>query len=130
MRRSLGEGNATHSSILAREVSRTEETGGLYSPWGHKESDTTEGRTLPLHSASWNKDYTFGEAYAIFLHLLAFMPYIIRELQCWKPRSAPEDPPKMCATLRQTLRAIALHQPETGPFHSTGLPDQAWASYQ
>ena len=33
---------ATHSSILAWEIPRTEEPGGLYSPWGCKESDTTE----------------------------------------------------------------------------------------
>ena len=33
---------ATHSSILACGISWTEEPGGLYSPWGHKESDTTE----------------------------------------------------------------------------------------
>ena len=32
---------ATHSSILAWEISWTEEPCG-YSPWGHKESDTTE----------------------------------------------------------------------------------------
>ena len=29
---------ATHSSILAWKISRPEEPGGLYSPWGHKES--------------------------------------------------------------------------------------------
>ena len=32
---------ATHSSILAWRIPRTEEP-GRYSPWGHKESDTTE----------------------------------------------------------------------------------------
>ena len=32
---------ATHSSILAWRIPRTEEPGG-YSPWGRKESDTTE----------------------------------------------------------------------------------------
>ena len=36
------EGMATHSNILAWRIPRTEETGGLPSPWGHKESDTTE----------------------------------------------------------------------------------------
>ena len=36
----LEEEMETHSSILAWETPRTEETG--YSPWGHKESDTTE----------------------------------------------------------------------------------------
>ena len=28
-----------HSSILAWKIQRTEEPGGLHSPWGHKESD-------------------------------------------------------------------------------------------
>ena len=33
---------ATHSSTLAWKIPWTEERGRLYSPWGHKESDTTE----------------------------------------------------------------------------------------
>ena len=37
---------ATHSSILAWEIPLTEEPGGLYSPWGRKESDMTERLTL------------------------------------------------------------------------------------
>ena len=32
---------ATHSSILAWKIPWTEEPGRLYSPWGHKEFDTT-----------------------------------------------------------------------------------------
>ena len=32
---------ATHSSIHAQKIPWTEEP-GVYSPWGHKESDTTE----------------------------------------------------------------------------------------
>ena len=39
---------ATHSSILACRIPWTEEPDGLYSPWGHKELDTTEGLTLSL----------------------------------------------------------------------------------
>ena len=39
---------ATHSSVLAWKTLRMEETGRLYSPWGHKESDTTEWLTLTL----------------------------------------------------------------------------------
>ena len=38
----LEKGMATHSSILAKRIPWTEETGGLYSPWGRKESDMTE----------------------------------------------------------------------------------------
>ena len=41
-------GTATHSSILAWRIPWTEEPGGLYSPRGCKESDTTERLTLPL----------------------------------------------------------------------------------
>ena len=37
----LEEGMAIHSSILAWEIPWTEEPGGL-SPWGHRESDTTD----------------------------------------------------------------------------------------
>ena len=33
---------ATHSSILAWKILWTEEPGRMYSPWGRKESDTTE----------------------------------------------------------------------------------------
>ena len=33
---------AIHSSILAWKISRTEEPGGLYNSWGHKELDMTE----------------------------------------------------------------------------------------
>ena len=41
---------ATHSSILAWRLPWTEELGRLYSPWGHKESDSTE--QLSLHFTS------------------------------------------------------------------------------
>ena len=39
--KSLEEGMATHSCILAWRIPQTEEPGG-YSPWGRKESDKTE----------------------------------------------------------------------------------------
>ena len=38
----LEEGIASHASILAWRIPWTEEPGGLYSPWDHKESDTSE----------------------------------------------------------------------------------------
>ena len=44
---SLEKEMATHSGILAWKTPWTEEPGGLhYSPWGCKESDTTEQLTL------------------------------------------------------------------------------------
>ena len=33
---------ATHSSVVFWKIPWTEEPGGLHSPWGHKELDTTE----------------------------------------------------------------------------------------
>ena len=33
---------ATHSSILAWKIAWMKEPGGLHSPWGHKELDSTE----------------------------------------------------------------------------------------
>ena len=36
---------APHSSSLSWRIPWTEEPGGLYSPWGHKESDMTERLT-------------------------------------------------------------------------------------
>ena len=45
---SLEKGMATHSSILAWRIPQTEEPGRLYSPWGCKESDTTEQLILSL----------------------------------------------------------------------------------
>ena len=38
---------AAHSSVLAWRIPWTEDLAG-YSPWGHKESDTTEQLTLSL----------------------------------------------------------------------------------
>ena len=44
----LEKGLATHSSILAWRIPWTEETGGLYSPWGLEQSHTTEQLTAQL----------------------------------------------------------------------------------
>ena len=38
----LEKGMETHSSILAWKILWTEKPGAGYSPWGRKESDTTE----------------------------------------------------------------------------------------
>ena len=38
----LEQGMATHSSIVTWGIPWTEEPGRLYSPWGRKDSDTTE----------------------------------------------------------------------------------------
>ena len=44
----LKEETATHSSILAWRIPWTEEPDVLQSPWGHKESDTTERLSCSL----------------------------------------------------------------------------------
>ena len=48
----LEEGMATHSIILAWEISRTEEPGGLQS-MGLKESDTTEQQHAQSYFENW-----------------------------------------------------------------------------
>ena len=56
----LEKGMVTHSSILAWRTPWTEEPGGLYSPWGGKESDTTEQLSLThslTHSCSWTGEF-------------------------------------------------------------------------
>ena len=50
---------ATQSSILAWRIPWTEEPGGLYSPWGYKESDTTEQLTLSHPYLITGKTITF-----------------------------------------------------------------------
>ena len=45
----LEEAMATHSSILTWKIQWTEEPGGC-SPWGHKESDKTEGLRVHTHT--------------------------------------------------------------------------------
>ena len=41
---------ATHPSVLPWRIPKTEETGGHRSPWGGKESDTTERLTHTVKS--------------------------------------------------------------------------------
>ena len=48
--RSLGEGNGNPLQYSWRKIPWTEEPGRLYSPWGLKESDTTE--LLHFHFSS------------------------------------------------------------------------------
>ena len=47
----LEEGMATHSSSLENPHGQRNRSMEGYSPWGHKESDTTE--RLSTHSAVW-----------------------------------------------------------------------------
>ena len=54
----LKKGMATHSSVLSWRIPWTEEPGGLYSPWGHKESDMTE--RLIQWESDGGKDYRRG----------------------------------------------------------------------
>ena len=58
----LVKGMTTHSSFAGR-IPGTEEPGGLYSPWGHKESDPTEQL---IHNAQLSKLYNIWYTNAIF----------------------------------------------------------------
>ena len=50
----LEKGMATHSSIHAWRIPRTEEPGELHSPWGHKESDMGDFYSLTQTLSSSN----------------------------------------------------------------------------
>ena len=69
---------ATHSSILARKISRTEESGGPQST-GHKESDTTEGTERPV------------TAHGVHVPRPALEP-MSPALNHWTTRAVPENP--------------------------------------
>ena len=92
----LEEGMATHSSILDWTMPRTEDSGS-YSPWGHKESDTTERLTLSLshfqesvegHEHHFGSFASFGQtsngSNVNILHS-SFTPYFIRfSIRFWR----------------------------------------------
>ena len=49
---------AAHFSILAWRIPKTEEPGGLYSPWDRKESDMTE--RLSTHASTLGRAFCFS----------------------------------------------------------------------
>ena len=55
----LEEDMAAHCSILAWKIPWTEEPGRLYSPWSHKESDTTEHACMCV-SYSFSDSFPYG----------------------------------------------------------------------
>ena len=63
----LQKGMETHSGILAWRIHGQRSLVG-YSPWGHKESDTTERLTLSL----FNKRYVITS----FMTLLCFLNFL------------------------------------------------------
>ena len=48
----MEKGAATHSTISVQRIPQTDEPGELSSPWGHKESDTTEQLTHFFYNPS------------------------------------------------------------------------------
>ena len=69
----LEKGMATHSSILAWRISWTEEPGG-YSPWGLKESDTTQRLTL-FSLSLWQWQWGWGCLTSAFFFFLILCPH-------------------------------------------------------
>ena len=74
----LEEDMATHSSILAWRIPWTKEPGEShgqkslvgYSPWGRKDSDTTEQLTLSFHFPLWHTASHAGVCWKLWLHFL------------------------------------------------------------
>ena len=69
--KSPGEGNGNHSSILAWEISRTEEPGGLH-PWGWKGSDMTIMPHNRITSLVWHSATSIPLLVSICLSLYFF----------------------------------------------------------
>ena len=75
---------ATHSNIRVWRILWTEEPGGAYGPWGHKESDTTEALSRTQLSTHTHTDFSIcaspnerggkSRAYAT-LHLFYYSLY-------------------------------------------------------
>ena len=57
----------THSSILAWRIPRREEPGGLYSPGGRQDSDTTQWLTLSEMIKSYRVRVQVGVCSSFFL---------------------------------------------------------------
>ena len=57
----LEKGMATHSSIPAWKIPWMEESGRLYSPWGRKESGTTEQTHTHTHTHTHTQSLDFLE---------------------------------------------------------------------
>ena len=71
---------ATRSSILAWKIPWTEETGGLFSSWGHKELDMTES-------------LTYTHDIIVDSNFFSSIKYILLEnnsMRKWKGNSSPE----------------------------------------
>ena len=65
----------THSSFLAWKIPWTEEPGGLYSPWGHKESDTTE--YVRWLSRIYLEENQFFKKLVFFLKIIIMFVWIL-----------------------------------------------------
>ena len=65
----------THSSFLAWKIPWTEEPGGLYSPCGHKESDTTEH--VRWLSRIYLEENQFFKKLVFFLRIIIMFVWIL-----------------------------------------------------
>ena len=85
---------ATHSSILAWRIPWTEEPGGLYSPWGHKELDMTEWLSSilyvlitfpnwPTPSTSSGKHQSVIYIYGCWFLLFFFFWFMYKYFSVW-----------------------------------------------
>ena len=86
----LEEGMATHYSLLAWRIPWTEEPGGGYSPWGRKESDTTERLSTAQHTVfsihlksqgGHSTDLIICTSPKLFLSM-TFFPLVLCSMNC------------------------------------------------
>ena len=91
----LEEGTATHSSVLAWRIPRTEEPGGL-SLWGRKESETTEhtARTQHTHSTQSHILIFFRFKHQMWGDFLSSLSLVLHwhlspNIECWTGSTIP-----------------------------------------
>ena len=67
----MGQEMEAHASIPAWRIPWKEEPGGLYSPWGRRESDT---HALSISSITKGNQHGFKDMSSHYYHLLSLLP--------------------------------------------------------
>ena len=117
----LQKGMAIHSSILAWKIPWTQEAGS-YSPWGHKELDTTEWLTF-LGSIAMNKaSGGDGMPVEVFQILKDDAVKVLRSIcqQIWKTQQWPQDW-KNQFSFQYQRKAMPKNAQTTTPLHSSHM---------
>ena len=115
----LEEAMVTHSSILTWKIQWTEEPGGC-SPWGHKESDKTEGLRVSARTHTHTHTYTHTlrmqkgtlihtcfpplTQSCVFLPIMSIRFWLGHDCLCQRPKKIPLEPITGTSIFHTTLK--------------------------